>query len=190
MVSRYVKQRTGKAKLWECGNAGQFWKGTRIPLGDPQRWHRVFLMFQFPKDDFSTHLVTWLQSLYADLANTWAGRFKLWLPEINFQLSYMLKYWWSFTLSVDGHFWIAQEQKKRGVAGRTRLQFPSYKNANLSSQPWLCSFVLAQFETSLLNNNNCSSISFSMFWLGQNERAFHLAIFWPPPVKFSKNLHF
>ena len=34
-------------------------------------------MFCCPKDDFSTHLVTCLQSLYADLENIWAGHFKL-----------------------------------------------------------------------------------------------------------------
>ena len=37
----------------------------------------VFSMFHCPKDDFSTHLVPCLQSLYADLENIWAGHFKL-----------------------------------------------------------------------------------------------------------------
>ena len=32
----YVKQRTNKENMWERRNTGQFWKGTRIPLGDPQ----------------------------------------------------------------------------------------------------------------------------------------------------------
>lgn len=32
MVSRYVKQGTDRGN---CGNTGQFWKGTRTPLGDP-----------------------------------------------------------------------------------------------------------------------------------------------------------
>ena len=36
MVSRYVKRGTNEEKLGEHGNTGQFWKGTRNPLGDPQ----------------------------------------------------------------------------------------------------------------------------------------------------------
>ena len=43
----------------------------------PIRQHRVFSVFHCPKDNFSTHLVTCLQSLYADLENIWAGHFKL-----------------------------------------------------------------------------------------------------------------
>ena len=57
---------------------GKFWKGTRIVHRRTSKTaHRVFSMFHCPEDDFSTHLVTCLQSLSADLENIWAAHFKL-----------------------------------------------------------------------------------------------------------------
>ena len=40
MVSKFIKRGKNKAKVWEHGNTGQFWMGTReqgppSPLGDP-----------------------------------------------------------------------------------------------------------------------------------------------------------
>ena len=35
MVSKFIKRGTNKDNVWEHGNMGQFWKGTRTPLGDP-----------------------------------------------------------------------------------------------------------------------------------------------------------
>ena len=38
-VSKFMKRRPNTEKVWEHGNIGQFWKGTReqgSPLGDPQ----------------------------------------------------------------------------------------------------------------------------------------------------------
>ena len=47
---------------------------------------------------------------------------------------------------------IVQKRKNKDETERTSLQFPLYKqrNANLSSQPRLCSFVLTLFESALL----------------------------------------
>ena len=75
MVSRYVKQRTGKAKLLVgvCKQRVILQENKDLPI----RQHRVFSMFHCPKDNFSPHLVTCLQSLYADLKNIWAGHLKL-----------------------------------------------------------------------------------------------------------------
>ena len=37
MVSKFItcKRGANKENVWEHGNIGQFWKGTRTPLGDP-----------------------------------------------------------------------------------------------------------------------------------------------------------
>ena len=39
---KQVKQGTKNGKLWEHGNTGQFWMGTRTSLGDPQLCHVPF----------------------------------------------------------------------------------------------------------------------------------------------------
>ena len=36
MVSKFIKRGTNKENVWEHGNIGQFWRGTRIPVGDPR----------------------------------------------------------------------------------------------------------------------------------------------------------
>ena len=60
------------------GTQGNLGRKQGSPISEPQRQHRMFsLMFHCPNDDYSTHLVTCLQSLYADLENIWAGHFKL-----------------------------------------------------------------------------------------------------------------
>ena len=38
MVSKFIKRGTNKENVWKHGNIGQFWKGTRTPLGDPRSW--------------------------------------------------------------------------------------------------------------------------------------------------------
>ena len=35
MVSKFIKRGTNKENVWEHGNIGQFWKGTRTPPGRP-----------------------------------------------------------------------------------------------------------------------------------------------------------
>ena len=44
MVSKYIKRGTNEENVWEHGNVGQFWKGTReqeSPLGDPRFKSRI-----------------------------------------------------------------------------------------------------------------------------------------------------
>ena len=52
-----------------------------------------------------------------------------------------------------GQFRIVQQQKNRVEVQGNNLHFPLFwtmQNANYSPEPRLCSFVAAQFETSLL----------------------------------------
>ena len=35
MVSKFIKRGTNKENVWEHGNIGQFWKGSRTPPGRP-----------------------------------------------------------------------------------------------------------------------------------------------------------
>ena len=41
---RKITVRKHSENVWEHGNIGQFWKGTRTPLGDPPK-NRVFAVF-------------------------------------------------------------------------------------------------------------------------------------------------
>ena len=74
MVSRYVKQKQGRQNCRCMQTEGNFGGEQGFAHKTAQS---VFSMFHCPKDDFSTHLVPCLQSLYTDLENIWAGHFKL-----------------------------------------------------------------------------------------------------------------
>ena len=41
---RKVTVRKHSVNVWEYGNIGKFWKGTRTPLGDPQRGWNCFVL--------------------------------------------------------------------------------------------------------------------------------------------------
>ena len=48
IASQFIKRGTNKENVWEHGNIGQFWNGTREqgpPLGDPP-----YLLLQSPTD--------------------------------------------------------------------------------------------------------------------------------------------
>ena len=43
-MMKFIKMGTDKEHVWEQGNIGQFWKGTKPPpLGDPFRWVQELL---------------------------------------------------------------------------------------------------------------------------------------------------
>ena len=59
MVSKFIKRGTNKEKLWEHGNIGQFWQGTREqgpPLGDPHHcligWNSFYIDLQAEESEF------------------------------------------------------------------------------------------------------------------------------------------
>ena len=80
MVSRYVKQRTGKGKTVgrSMQTEGNFGREQGSSIGEPQRQHtECFQCFTVLKMISQLTWYTCLQSLYTDLENIWAGRFKL-----------------------------------------------------------------------------------------------------------------